>query len=81
MGDVEELGKLRDGDFFVEVVVIIKEVLCEVDLLDERPNRVEGFVLGKAAKSGSEVASRPFGEEATGMLDVCAAILRQFDRR
>ena len=81
VGNVEELGELRDGDFFVEVFVIVEEVICEVDLLDERPNRVEGFVLGKAAKSGSEVASRPFREEAAGMLDGCAAILGQLDRR
>ena len=81
VGDVEVLGELGVGDFFVEVFVIVNEVLCEVDLLDKRPNRVEGFVLGKAAKSGSEVASRPFGEEAAGLLDGCAAILGQLDRR
>ena len=78
VGDVEELGKLRVGDFSVEVVVF-KEVLGEVDLLAECPNRVEGFVSGEATKGSSEVASRPFREATTGLLDGGTAILRQLD--
>ena len=68
VGNIEELGELSVGNFFIEVVVF-KKVLCKKDLLVKGLNGVEVLVSGKSTKSFSEVASCLLGEETACSLD------------